>query len=200
MRLFRSGKSDLSRDVSRIVNFDVYETRQRTSGRSEEVAAPTAELISIRRVGFRAIYLVASACLAASCNIPGRQVDESGLGKPTPLQREIARLYAGGGGTRLINEWFSETCPQDDLQAIVQCAVASGFNCDDRVEPDSDRALCAYEGTARVRSTTFAILPSIDGRPSSDWYDYNIKVLLYSNEAKSKYGRLIYFSNSVEVN
>lgn len=99
------------------------------------------------RVGFA----VASVLLSTSCSVPGRQVDESGLGERTPLQREIARLYAGGGGTRLINEWFNETCPQTDLEAIVQCASVSGFNCDNQIDPDSDKALCTYEGTARVR-------------------------------------------------
>ena len=166
----------------------------------EKMETTAATLTLSRHAGLRAACLAVPALLAASCTMPGRQVDESGLGKSTPLQREIARLYAGGGGTRLINEWFGKTCAQTDLQAVVQCAAASGFNCDDHVDPDSDEALCTYEGTARVRSIAFAILPSIDGRPSSDWYAYSIKVQLYPSETKSKYGRLIYFLNSVETN
>lgn len=138
--------------------------------------------------------------MITGCSIPGRQVDESGLGRSTPLQREIVRLYAGGGGTRLINEWFNEACPQTDLREIVQCAAASGFICGDQLDADSDDALCTYQGTARVRSIRFSVLPSIDGQPASDWYDYRIKVELYPSETRSRYGRLLYFSNSVEVN
>ena len=136
--------------------------------------------------GLRAACFAASACLAASCNIPGMQVDESGLGPPTPLARQVSILYPAAPynlGTRSINEWFRETCPQVELPTILECATASGFVCRDPDNVSEGEALCSYEGSVRTRSIGFSVAPSIDGAPTSEWSTGRITVQLFSGDA-----------------